>query len=169
MKNKERIEKLEEQVKELYYLLKKEQPIKEKDYYEQFIGRKVKGFKFFKDEYPKIGWNSGMLKNIGEIGTLSSYNEINNSFSVSLEDNWWNYPADMVIERLEPEEPTFEKGQPVWVRDNEGDDYRLKYYYGEGRHGKTTCYIFRKTPVFAEYNFVKPFVGIDPNTGKEWS
>lgn len=137
-------------------------PTKDEAYYEKFIGRKVKGFKFSHDEicYPSV-----MKDYEGKLGIILEYGKNVNNYYVKFEDDYHSYPADMVIERLEPEEETFEVGQPVWVRDEEGDVWNLRYYIHteKGRH---FCVLFnRYYEESLPWELVKPFKGIDPNSG----
>lgn len=75
---------------------------------------------------------------------------------VTLTTGTWN------IEEILPE-PKFEKGQPVWVRDEDGQEWRLRYYKLKENNKHFTYSEQKKSGRGIHYNFIKPFEGIDPN------
>lgn len=173
MKKKERIENIEKQVKELYSLLQQEQPIKDEAYYEQFVGRKVRGFEF---KHDVICYLNEMKDYEGKLGVILRYGKNVNSYYVKFKDARYSYPADMVIERLEPEEPkeeTFEVGQPVWVWNNNKKEFAYFSFKNDGidEYIYKVCFnhLYAKDTWESSYKNIKKFIGIDPNTGIEWN
>ena len=71
-------------------------------------------------------------------------------------------PGTWKVEEILPE-PKFEKGQPVWVRDEDGQEWRLRYYsHKENKKHFVFCEQ-RKSGRSINYNFIKPVEGTDPN------
>lgn len=96
--------------------------IPNKHYYESFIGKKMKGFKFSNTEYVEIGYNELMEKHIGEVGEIHSYHTINNKFYVEFENKSWHYPADLAIQHIVEDTTT---NLQVPVTDNEKEKVLL--------------------------------------------
>jgi hypothetical protein len=63
---------------------------------EQYIGRKIKGFKF--ENTNDCLYNPKMNSYIGEVGVIRSRFE--NMFIVEYETDFWGYPIDLVIAQL---------------------------------------------------------------------
>lgn len=75
---------------------------------------------------------------------------------ISLTSGTWK------VEEILPE-PKFEKGDPVWCRDDDGQEWRLRYYKLK-ENKKHFVYIEqKKSGRGVHYNFIKPFEGTDPN------
>lgn len=71
-------------------------------------------------------------------------------------------PGNWNIEENLPE-PEFEEGQPVWVRDEDDQEWRLRYYSHKENKKHFVFYEQKKSGGGIDYNFIKPFEGIDPN------
>lgn len=65
------------------------------------FGKRIKGFKFSSDEYPKIGWLEDMEDHIGEEGIIGKYNSALNSYEIVFKTGSWSYPAELVEGMLE--------------------------------------------------------------------
>lgn len=75
---------------------------------------------------------------------------------VTLTPGTWN------IEEILPE-PEYEKGQPVWIRYKEEQEWRLRYYsHKEGEKHFVYCEQ-KKSGVKVSYNWIKHLEGKDPN------
>lgn len=74
--------------------------------YEDYIGREVIGFKF--EDSDELHYSPDMNKYIGRVGHISEYYERTGVFEVQFDDDWWNYPADLVIKQLEQKEALIE-------------------------------------------------------------
>lgn len=70
--------------------------------YEDYIGRLVRGFRF--EGSDKLGYNPIMDEYIGRVGRIGAYHEEYGTFTVEFDDDFWNYPADLVIKQLEQKE-----------------------------------------------------------------
>lgn len=72
-------------------------------------------------------------------------------------------PGTWKVEEILPE-PTFEKGQPVWVKDYENDDWKLRYYSHKEGEKKHHAYVGQeKEGETFSWKYIKPFEGKDPN------
>lgn len=69
--------------------------------YEGYIGRQVRGFRF---EDSVVDYNPIMDKHIGKVGHISDHCEEKNVFEVEFDDDFWFYPADLVVKQLEQKE-----------------------------------------------------------------
>jgi len=63
---------------------------------EQYIGRKIKGFKFGCS--PHMFYNPKMDNHIGKVGVITAH--LGDRFKVEFENDHWNYPATLVLEQL---------------------------------------------------------------------
>lgn len=85
---------------------------KTKEYYESFIGKTFKGFKF-SDDYP-LGYDSSMDKYIGEDLKITRFHEVSNIFDSDTPERYY-YPADLVIEQiLQSDQKTAFNPQPYY-------------------------------------------------------
>lgn len=73
-------------------------------------------------------------------------------------------PGTWKVEEILPE-PKFEKGQPVWVKNLEQEEWRLRYYhmYTNNQHYAFFDNKIENTESSYPWNYIKPFEGIDPN------
>ena len=63
------------------------------------IGKKARGFKFNSTE--KCDFTFGMEEKIGEIGTITRYDEWENSYKITFDDgDYWFYPATEIEKHL---------------------------------------------------------------------
>lgn len=60
-------------------------------------------------------------------------------------------------------EPTFEKGQPVWVRDDDDEEWKLRYYSHKEQSKHHSFSEQNKNGRTVDWKYVKPFEGVDPN------
>jgi hypothetical protein len=101
---------------------------------EQYIGRKVKGFAFDKNNY-RIGYAPEMDEHIGEVGIIDKYFEGTKAFSVTFKKLSWSYPAEEVIKRILPEIPDLPTGVLCWVWDNDDPSKYQRWVIGH-KNGK---------------------------------
>lgn len=90
--------------------------------YEDYIGREVRGFRF---EDSIVDYNPIMNKYIGSVGHISKYYKEDSIFTVQFDDDYWNYPADLVIKQLEQKEALtkmMEKDEEAGIYDSSDDD-----------------------------------------------
>lgn len=71
-------------------------------------------------------------------------------------------PGTWEIKEVLPE-PEFEKGQAVWVRDDENEEWKLRYYSHNKNEKHFVFYEQKKKGGIIDYNFIKAFEGTDPN------
>ena len=73
-------------------------------------------------------------------------------------------PGTWRVEEILPE-PEFEKGQPVWVKNLEQEEWRLRYYhmYTNNQHYAFLNNKIDDTESSYPWNYIKPFEGVDPN------
>lgn len=100
--------------------------------YEDYIGREVMGFKF--EETEKSGYNPIMDDYIGKVGRIETYYKEDGVFSVHFEDDYWRYPANLVIKQLEQKEDLVE----MMEKDEEAG------IYGEPEDGNDSEPNFKK-------------------------
>lgn len=70
-----------------------------REYYESFIGKTFKGFKFESEIHNGLSYPSEMNEFIGESLKITSFGDNCNSFQSNSHDEW-HYPADLVIEQI---------------------------------------------------------------------
>ena len=63
---------------------------------QQYIGRKIKGFKF--EGSTHMFYNPKMDNHVGQVGVITAY--LGDRFKVEFENDHWNYPATLVLEQL---------------------------------------------------------------------
>ena len=63
---------------------------------EQYLGRKIKGFKFEGSQH--MFYHPKMDNHIGEVGVITAY--LGDRFKVEFANDHWNYPANLVLEQL---------------------------------------------------------------------
>jgi hypothetical protein len=90
---------------------------------EQYIGRKIKGFKF--RETNKVDYAKSMNRYIGEIGEIVAIGK--HSFKVRFKDNYWYYPFLPSIKHLIPiETKTITKEEATaLIESMTGDKYEI--------------------------------------------
>lgn len=91
--------------------------------YEDYIGREVKGFKF--EDSDMLPYNPTMDEYIGRVGSIGTYHEEDGIFTVEFYDDFWHYPADLVIKQLEQKESLvemMEKDEEAGIYDSSDDD-----------------------------------------------
>lgn len=69
-----------------------------KEYYESFIGKTFKGFKF--DSSLRCPFVLNMIDYIGQTAEISHYDTRDNTFRCDFVKDFWHYPADLVIEQI---------------------------------------------------------------------
>ena len=88
---------------------------------EQYIGRKIKGFKF--EARTDCGYNPKMDRYIGEVGVIRSRYE--NVFVVEYETDYWSYPIDLVIAQLNPKRTITKEEATALIESMTGDKYKI--------------------------------------------
>jgi hypothetical protein len=71
-------------------------------------------------------------------------------------------PGTWKVEEILPE-PPFEKGQPVWFKNNVDDFWKLRYYSHKENRKHFVFMLQQKEGATHACEFVKPFEGVDPN------
>lgn len=112
------------------------EPEKEPDY-TQYIGKKMRGFKFESDHKIET-YNRNMDKHIGKIGAIEMVTH-RNSYLVQFENDFWYYPCHLAIHHI-IEEPITYTAQEVDCIIHEV--YRLAREYGMSE--SDICKIFKK-------------------------
>lgn len=95
--------------------------------YEGYIGKQVKGFKFegSGDTTKGLSYNPEMDDYVGKVGFIEEYDKLFNSFIVIFPDDFWRYPADLVIKQLEQKEELvemMEKDKEAGIYDDDSEE-----------------------------------------------
>jgi len=90
---------------------------------EQYIGRKIKGFKFDKDEH--LYYLSEMDNYIGKEGVILYYRESSKAFRINFEYNSALYPADKVIALLKATKTITKEEATALIESMTGDKYEI--------------------------------------------
>lgn len=92
--------------------------------YEDYIGREVKGFRF--DSSNTCEYAPEMEDYIGDVGTIISWDSDYYIFGVDFGDDFWYYPADLVIKQLDRKEELVEMMEKDYEAGIYGDDSTLR-------------------------------------------
>lgn len=95
------------------------EPEKEPDY-TQYIGKKMRGFRFDGKKYTNCCYWDFMDKHIGEIGEITMFSKSAKTFRVEFKDIVWSYPANLAINHI------IEEPQPITYTAQEVDKIIVK-------------------------------------------
>jgi hypothetical protein len=104
----------------------------------KLIGKKVKGFKFEKED-GRIYYSHYMNDKIGSIGIITEYDKEYNTYKVAFENDFWAYPAELIEQHLVEETPLDDlpiigEGVLMEVSGN-GENWFQYNVIGKNKHG----------------------------------
>ncbi len=98
---------------------------------EQYIGKKIKGFKF--KSTLNCTYFEFMNANIDKIGIIKSYNEGRETFHISFNDKYYQYPANLIDQHIIIEIPEMPIGILCWVWDGKMKNPKIDKRYVIGK------------------------------------
>ena len=136
---------------------------------ESLIGRKVKGFWFNTNKFPKITYTILMDRFIDKVGVITSITS--ESCKVQFLNYYWRYPKELIHEHLIEEPQTKEELKKVWAWDDDLNEafetYLIKEFEGFEQNYLCICKHELKAFENKEYFFTLPYKNIsetDPRT-----